>query len=248
MADVVVSAFGGGESDSEVDSDGGSQDEEGDVLDDEPRSVDSDSTGSLADFIAPDWDMADGEGFLAVEDNDDDDDDDDDGDYSDGGDDSDDDDDDDNRDDDDDDNRDDDDDDNRDDDDDDDDRDDDDGRDDGRLKRACSPDTGDAPSRFSSPVGRLRDTTPRLEILLYRLRRLAREFEPETDQSAVLHHRRPRYCTRRRGRRTTWVPPPLRRAGGSLVMAPHNNAESDASPLSPNWRRRRRRARGPLVD
>lgn len=158
MADVVVSAFGGGESDSEVDSDGGSQDEEGDVLDDEPRSVDSDSTGSLADFIAPDWDMADGEGFLAVEDNDDDDDDDD-GDYSDGGDDS-----------------------------DDDNRDDDDGRDDGRLKRACSPDTGDAPSRFSSPVGRLRDTTPRLEILLYRLRRLAREFEPETDQSAVLHH------------------------------------------------------------
>ena len=210
MDDAVVSALCGDESDSEVDSDGGSQ-EEGDVLDDdESRSVESGSTGSLADFIAPDWDMADGEGFLAVEDDDDDyDDNDDNGDDSDDG---------------------------------------DDDRDDGRLKRACSPVTGDAPSRYSSPASRLCDTTLRLEILLYRLRRLAREFKPETDQRAGWHHHRPRYSTRRRGRRTTWIPPPLQRAGGSLVMAPHNNAESDASPLSPNWRRRRRRARGPLVD
>lgn len=146
MADVVVSAFGGDESDSEVDSDGGSQDGEGDVLDgNESRSVDSDSTGSLADFIAPDWEMADGEGFLAIEDDD----------YEDkdgGSTDKD----------------------EKDGDDDDDGND----RDDDRLKRACSPDTCDAPSGYSSPVDRLRNTIPRLEILLYRLRRLARESSP----------------------------------------------------------------------
>ncbi|OAA60905.1 hypothetical protein LEL_10784 [Akanthomyces lecanii RCEF 1005] len=195
---------------------GGSQDE-GDVLDDdESRSVDSDSTGSLADFIAPDWEMADGEGFLAVEDDDyedegstdkDETDDDGDGDY-------------------------------------DDDRDDGDDRD----VYACSPDNYDAPSSYSSPVERIRDTIPRLQILLYRLRRLAREFEPETDQRALLHRHRSRYCSRRRGRRTNWVPPPLQRAGGSMVLAPHNNAESDASPLSPKWRRKRRRGRGCPVD
>ncbi|KAM3518106.1 hypothetical protein MY4038_010179 [Beauveria bassiana] len=85
------------------------------------------------------------------------------------------------------------------------------------------------------------DAMARLEMIAYNLRRLARESEAETSQRAALHHDRSCYC-RRRGRRTTRVPPPLRRASGPLV-APHLNAESDTSPLSPDRRQGRRHAR-----
>ena len=85
------------------------------------------------------------------------------------------------------------------------------------------------------------DAMARLEMIAYNLRRLARESEAETSQRAALHHDRSCYC-RRRGRRTTRVPPPLRRASGPLA-APQLNAESDSSPLSPDWRQGRRRAR-----
>ncbi|KAM3520392.1 hypothetical protein MY4038_009443 [Beauveria bassiana] len=54
----------------EADGDGGSQQEEDSLDDDESRSVDSDSTGSLADFIAPDWEMESGDEGEAAEDDD----------------------------------------------------------------------------------------------------------------------------------------------------------------------------------
>ncbi|KAM3552093.1 hypothetical protein ARSEF4850_007560, partial [Beauveria asiatica] len=194
MADAVVPGpEGNNRYGSETEGEGGSQHEEDSLDDDETRSADSDSAGSLADFVAPDWEILGGEEDEAVGDDD----------YEDEG-----------------------------------------SADEDEEEGdegAAGDDDGDddSPNRAYLPS---RDAISRLEIIVYHLRRLARECESEAGQRARLHH--PSCSCRRRGRRASWVPPPLRRAGSALV-ASHHNVESDASsPLSPNWRRGRRRTRG----
>jgi hypothetical protein len=216
---------------------------EGDSLDDgESRSVESGSTGSLADFIAPDWVLEDSEGCEAVDedgdyedDSEDDDVENDDGHEDDGG-------------------------------QEDepehepehgpndghDDRDNRDNRDnqDATCKHVCLLGICDGlsscpPPSCPPPVGFLHDTVSFLETLTCNLQMLA-GTGTKTAQLAALYHHRPHYCCKRRGTRATRNPALLRRAGGTLVTVRHNNADSDASPLSPNWRRKRRRMRGSL--
>ncbi|KAM3552090.1 hypothetical protein ARSEF4850_007557, partial [Beauveria asiatica] len=71
MADAVVPGpEGNNRYGSETEGEGGSQHEEDSLDDDETRSADSDSAGSLADFVAPDWEILGGEEDEAVGDDD----------------------------------------------------------------------------------------------------------------------------------------------------------------------------------